>query len=336
MASGESNTQTAVSVIVPVYNAEKCIEKTVRSVLDQTIKDIEVILVDDCSADDSFACCNRISSGDHRVKVYRHTVNRGVSAARNTGLSHASGKYVLFVDGDDILDEDMIAVLIGLMEEENRIDLAVCGFYINDIPQYGLHKEKDRIERLECARGIAGVGGSLVKGYAVNKLFKRKIIVDNHLKFDEDASICEDALFCYQYVWYCDLINYDPVCKYHYIIHSGSATHGKVTPRRMSVINTYRKIIEIGKKYEDPQLDRQLEANYLNHYVSLLKDIVKHSSDKQREYGDRLYSYLRANKKKYRASPCITLKRKALFTILYILYPVWRALPDRGSEASDA
>lgn len=329
MPAGENRKTAEVSVIIPVYNLENRIESSARSVLDQTIQNIQVILIDDCSEDDSYKCCMKLASEDNRVEVYRHSENRGVSAARNTGLLHASGKYILFVDGDDILDRDMVSVLIGLMEEEENIDMAVCGYYLNDVPQYGPEKEKIRMGRLQCAKDIAGVGGSLVKGYAANKLFKLDTILENQLKFDENTYVCEDSLFCLQYVWHCRSVNYDPVCKYHYIIHSASATHGKVTQRRMSVIDTYHKIIETGKMYGDQELDRQLEANYMNHYLSLLKDIVKQSSGKQCDYGEKLYPYIRENRRKYRKNPYITLKRKVLFAILYVTFPLWKAMPDR-------
>ena len=326
----ENSRRIVVSIIIPVYNVDKRIEKSIQSVLDQTMRDIQVILVDDCSTDNSFAYCTKLALTDSRVEVYRHPVNRGVSAARNTGLSHVLGKYVLFVDSDDILDKDMVDVLVRLIEEEDT-DLAVCGFYINGRPQYGPQKEKVMMARVQCAKGISGVGGSLIKGYVFNKLFRNEKIVENNLKFDESVYVCEDALFCHQYVWHCKSIKYDPVCKYHYIIHQESATHGKVTQRRMSVLNSYRKIIEIGRKYDDRELCGQLEANYLNHYISLLKDILKQSSGKQREYGDRLYHFMKKKGKLYRKNPYITFKRKILFTFLCFVYPIWKSVPDRIS-----
>ena len=330
MGAEKEQGRATVSVIIPVYNLEERIENSVRSVLEQTIQDMQIILVDDCSKDASYECCVKLASKDSRVAVYRHTENKGVSAARNTGLLYATGKYILFVDGDDILDRDMVSVLIDLIEEEDCVDMAVCGYYRNDMPQYGPEREKIRMGRLQCAKAIAGVGGSLVKGYVANKLFKSELIFKNQIRFDENMYVCEDSLFCLQYVWNCRSVNYDPACKYHYIFHSASATHGKVTPRRMSVINTYLKIIETGKMYGDQDLDDQMEANYMNHYLSLLKDIVKCSSGKQRDYGNRLYSYIRENRRKYRKNPYITLKRKVLFIILYVAFPLWKAMPDRG------
>ena len=120
-----------VSVIVPVYNTEKYLAQCVDSILAQTLRDIEVILVDDGSTDNSPAICDSYKSRDERIKVI-HQQNKGLSAARNAGIRIASGKYIAFVDSDDFVDCKMYECMLHLAESEN-VPLVICtGFYYSD------------------------------------------------------------------------------------------------------------------------------------------------------------------------------------------------------------
>ena len=278
-----------VSVIMPVYNSEKYLAEAVNSVCRQTVHNIQIILIDDFSEDRSFECCKKLALKDQRVEVHRHDKNRGVSATRNSGLSYATGKYILFMDSDDKIDDNMLELLISLIEENPH--------------------------------------GSLMKGYVVNKLFKRDVIVRENLKFDENIYICEDLLFCQQYIWNCRYIYYTPEPKYHYITRAGSAMHGRVTENRMSVLNTFSAVIQMGRKYDDTELDSLLNASYWNHYVSILKDVVKHPSMEQKKYGDIVFPYIKMIVFKFLRSKHVTFKRKVLIILLRIGYPFWRALP---------
>lgn len=330
MSLTEQKIEPIVSVIVPVYNVEKYLEKTIKSICAQTIKEIQIILVDDASTDASEKCCEMLAGEDCRIEVYRHYENQGVSVARNTGLLHAKGKYILFVDGDDYIDKDMLETLIGLMGEPET-DLAVCGYYINDTPQIGKIKQSIKMTSLECAKAIAGYQRSLVKGYVFNKLFKKELIDSYQLKFDEYIHICEDSAFCYRYVKQCRMINYNPIPKYHYLMRQGSAMHGIVTEKRMSVLETYPIIMEIGRGYREQELNQVLETNYFNHHISILKDVIRHPSKRQREYGDRVFPCIKDNTLFLLTSRHITIRRKILIIGLRIGYPFWRMLVESKS-----
>ena len=113
-----------ISIIVPVYNIEKYIEKSVESLVNQTYKNIEIILIDDGSTDSSPQICDKLKKEDTRIKVI-HQPNKGVSAARNAGLDAACGDYIGFCDGDDIADKDMFEFLYNLAVSDNA-DIAMC------------------------------------------------------------------------------------------------------------------------------------------------------------------------------------------------------------------
>ena len=118
---------TEVSMIVPVYQVEKYIAQCIESVLKQTFQNFELILVDDGSKDQSGIICDSYAAKDDRIIVL-HTKNRGAAAARNTGLDHASGRYITFLDGDDYLAENMIARLYEVIEH-SEYDMVVCDFF---------------------------------------------------------------------------------------------------------------------------------------------------------------------------------------------------------------
>ncbi|MFR2551722.1 MAG: glycosyltransferase [Clostridioides difficile] len=116
-----------ISIIVPVYNVEKYLEKCVRSILAQTFTDFELILVDDGSLDSSGAMCDQFAEQDQRVKVI-HKENGGLSDARNAGIELATGEYLGFVDSDDYIADDMYELLYTNIVKEDA-DLSICGIY---------------------------------------------------------------------------------------------------------------------------------------------------------------------------------------------------------------
>ena len=179
-----------ISIIVPVYNKINTIKNAVSSVLNQTFEDFELLLIDDGSTDGSSLICDELAAGDQRVRVI-HTDNRGVSAARNTGLENAAGKYISFIDADDQIDKTFLEKLHDSMTE-NSADLAVCDYYEirkgrKTVHSYGNLNTGDKVfeyirEDLLCILW--------------NKLFVREKI--KHL-FDESISTCEDSIFCIRY-----------------------------------------------------------------------------------------------------------------------------------------
>lgn len=116
-----------ISIIVPVYNVEKYLSQCIESIINQNHKNIEIILVNDGSTDKSGDICDKYSLKDNRIKVI-HKKNEGVSIARNTGLKVATGEYIAFVDGDDLVDKDIYTRLINVINN-SKYDLVMCRFY---------------------------------------------------------------------------------------------------------------------------------------------------------------------------------------------------------------
>lgn len=187
-----------VSIIIPVYNVEKYLEDCVQSVQKQSYENLEIILVDDGSTDNSGKLCDSLAQEDKRILVF-HTKNQGVSAARNFGLKQAGGKYVAFVDSDDLTESGYIESLTNKLEEDETIGLAVCDYKMktdnnifevapkNKKASYCVKDEKDFFKLYEY---------SLTPSVWA-KLFVRKYITED---FDTGLNYGEDDLFILSYL----------------------------------------------------------------------------------------------------------------------------------------
>lgn len=163
-----------ISIIVPVYNVEEYIEKCVNSIINQTYKNIEIILVDDGSKDNSGKICDELKQKDSRIKVI-HKENGGLSDARNAGLKIANGDYIGFVDSDDYIKEDMFEILYKLNKEHNA-DISIVSFYeIYKGKVIGVRDSK-KLEELNKIQAIKELLiDTKIQSYAWNKLFKKQL-----------------------------------------------------------------------------------------------------------------------------------------------------------------
>lgn len=216
-----------ISIIVPVYNVEKYVEKCIQSLINQSYKNIEIILVDDGSNDRSNKIIDEYAKVDSRILTI-HQKNKGVSAARNAGLKVATGEYVGFVDPDDYVDYQMYETMLKKIEL-NMSDLAVCGF--SKVTELSDKEEifeiKDElISPKKCVEDLFDFrGGYAIKPSVWNKLFRRDKIGD--LKFDENIGISEDLKFVVQYILKCNSIVYVKQAFYKNLQRDGSITRSK-------------------------------------------------------------------------------------------------------------
>ena len=206
-----------VSIIVPVYNSERYINRCVDSLIAQTLSDIEILLVDDGSSDSSSSICDEYANKDNRIKVF-HQKNAGAGAARNTGLEQAQGEYIGFVDSDDYVDITMYETLY-CTAEKHQADLVMSGMKIIGGKVFSaenrrqlcycfekeeLFEEKESIQKL-----ILGTVGAPISVYedfkygisACKSLYNSKIIEDNNIRFvSEREFVSEDLLFLIDYI----------------------------------------------------------------------------------------------------------------------------------------
>jgi glycosyltransferase involved in cell wall biosynthesis len=188
-----------VSIIIPVYNTQKYIHECIDSVINQTYKSIEIIIVNDGSTDKSGEICEEYSKHDKRIKVF-HISNNGPSSARNIGIDHANGENIMFLDSDDYIDTDMINNMLSEMNENNS-DLVINGHKI-------CFEEKDRkivkvyfnkttyINRKDFLNDFSKYFMAL---NIWGKLYRTKIIKENNIRFINNLSLGEDLMFNSKY-----------------------------------------------------------------------------------------------------------------------------------------
>lgn len=210
-----------ISIIVPIYNSEKNLERCIESVLGQSEKDLELLLINDGSTDDSFKICQFYESRDTRVHVINKK-NEGVSAARNTGILYAKGEYIQFVDSDDYLEADMCRSLLSAVEESGA-DMAICGFHhiygervVKKVPE-----TEKVLNREAFAKEFLRLYEQGFLNMPWNKLYKKDLISDY---FEEDLSLGEDLLFNLSYLENTGNIAVISKPLYFYIQERGKAT----------------------------------------------------------------------------------------------------------------
>ena len=209
---------TLVSIIVPVYNVEKYIERCVKSLIAQEHNNIEIILIDDGTKDNSGKIIDSLAVTDSRIKVI-HKTNGGVSSARNAGLKIAKGDYVVFVDGDDYVDSDYVSYFLKLAVE-NGCDIAM-NLKNHTYKSSASNKDKKCVIDALTAMEYIYTGKIFVAVW--NKIYKASLLKEHNLKFDTDYWYGEGMLFniaCLQYV---DKIAVGERMVYHQVFNPDSA-----------------------------------------------------------------------------------------------------------------
>lgn len=183
-----------VSIIVPLYNAEKFIDRCVCSILQQTYNNLELILIDDGSSDGSNIICQRYALNDSRVKIIRQE-NGGVSRARNKGIDEAQGEWIMFVDADDWIDSRMVEILLYCVETYSA-DIGIVGFMFEESNrqiQYHICEITCSPKELYTKENVIGIDGIICS--PCNKIYRRKLITENKIYFSEGIKFGEDFIF---------------------------------------------------------------------------------------------------------------------------------------------
>lgn len=208
--------QPLVSVIIPVYNAEKYLEECCVSVLAQSYTSIEIILVNDGSTDNSLNICEKIAESDPRVQVI-HQENSGVSSARNAGIQASKGEFIVFVDADDILTENSISSRVELAID---VDLVICSYQVVDSECKTIRKMPRATSFLwEPDEALVNLFAKCeigYQGYLWNKIYRNKIIKDSGILFENGVAYNEDQLFNLTYIVNCKQIRISNICVYNY------------------------------------------------------------------------------------------------------------------------
>ena len=213
------NTIPKVSIIVPVFNAGKYLQKCLETLQAQTMKELEIILILDCPTDGSDVLAKNIAAHDSRFIIVENSTNKHIGLSRNIGIAKATGEYIGFVDADDTIKNDYLAQLISVFLLDKSVDLTVCGFLGSETRVF---KEISFIINEENIENVISLFDKYLLFPPYCKLYKRAIIAENGIKFNETINFSEDILFNLDYLAYCNKIHSYNYVGYNYRIVENS------------------------------------------------------------------------------------------------------------------
>lgn len=268
-----------ISIIMPVYNAEKTIVSSIQSVMEQSYKNWELIVIDDGSVDRSGLICDKMASHDSRIKVY-HLENSGVSQARNWGISHANGDLICFIDSDDILLKDAMKT-ISIMG--SSIDLLIFGYALfpSDIVQT-VKQTKSYQSIRQFTEDFDEISQNHLLNCVWNKCFKKSIIDRYHCQFPNDISMGEDLLFVLAYIQKCRSIRVIDRVLYQYSLENSESLSKNC---RTDAFKTQKLL----KEETDNTFNRHEKVTsvtsyiFVNHIIEEMKKIVYTDKLKSKE-----------------------------------------------------
>lgn len=268
-----------LSIIVPVFNKEQFIDSCYESIVAQTFTDFELIFINDGSTDGCGDRCDYYGEADSRVVVI-HQENQGVSAARNAGLAVAKGKYIGFVDSDDLLDADMYETLINTLTDE-AADIAMCGVRKVFPDKEELYFGTNTLKVYDKNEAISAFFKKEFSLSVYDKLFKAEIA--QSIKFE--GAIYEDIFYCFRALIKADTIAFNDVIKYHYIIRDNSMSMSSFNKKYMDSVNFSKQMVEICRRELPDLVDEamyfDLVANISLLNILLLGNKKQHKDEYQ-------------------------------------------------------
>lgn len=236
-----------VSVLVPAYNAEKTIKRCIDSIICQTYYNIELIVVDDGSSDETLSILSDYSKRDNRI-VIKSQSNQGVASARNACLKDANGDYILYIDADDWIESNMIQRMVDLI---GNADIVLCGNDNSETPDNVSFVPKVQIECWDQQKQmIEFMKHKRMTGMLWNKLIRRKIA--NGIWFDEKTGFGEDAQFLWQILKRSKKMIITNEILYHHVLEENSISHSNFSDKKYSAIPMWEDINkEVEKKYPE-------------------------------------------------------------------------------------
>lgn len=313
-----------ITIVVPIYNMEKYLNRCLDSILNQTYQNLEILLINDGSSDDSEKICLEYTKLDKRIK-YLKKENGGLSSARNLGIKNATGKFIGFVDSDDVIDKNMYQILYSNLLQYGA-DVSICEVTrFNDFPVFSIEKSVVEYTKEDVLKII--LKDEKICNYAVNKLYKLQLIKDIYFPI---GKVQEDVGTIYKFILNCEKIVYTDSKLYGYYSRENSISKNTST----KFIYDYFEMIE--KRYQDLKeynFGEYLNLNKVNvilcafidlsHNRNLLKDKEFNEFMKQKRVELKKLntkSIKKINKKTHNILINILLLNQTLFFILMSAY----------------
>lgn len=316
-----------ISIIVPVYNVERYLEKCIYSIINQTYTNIEIILVNDGSIDNSLKICNKYKEYDSRIIVIDKP-NGGLSDARNVGINRASGDYIMFVDSDDWIDLNIVEKLYNLVCE-NDACIAQCDFVdVYDDSEISLKSEHKNITMMnsnEVLRNIYKENG--IKNIVVwNKIYKKELF--DNIRFPK-GKIHEDEFITYKILDRCSKIVDTNEVMYYYRKRPGSITNSNFNIKKLDSIDAIKERVDYfdNKNYRELKLMAQNQLQFI--LRSFYLEVYKTDIANKQIYLNRILKDVKENYIRFIFNKYIGLKSKIIITIMILNKQLFIVLDKR-------
>lgn len=294
-----------ISIIVPVYNVEKYLKRCIESIINQTYKNLEIILVDDGSTDNCPAICDEYARKDKRIKVI-HKENGGASSSRNTGMDAATGKYITFVDSDDFIKEEFVEYLYNL-SIENNCEIVQCSFEIGSNEKFSDIRIRDKVE---VYSNIEALCSRKLKVVPWGKLYKMKTI--KSIKFPLGIINEDDATY-YKFIYNSKRVCITNKQLYYYYQSNNSVMRNNSKYKRTDFINIYKDRIKFFKEKKEVIL---YEKSYERFCLVLMLFYISCKKDKENTNDKKeILNLYRENLKTVLKSKYTSIKFKLMFII---------------------
>lgn len=284
-----------ISVIVPVFNVDKYLDRCIESIVQQTYQNLEIILIDDGSTDNSGIICDSWALRDQRI-VVKHIMNSGVSVARNTALDMIHGEYVAFVDADDWIDLDMYELMVKAIQE-SKADICAGGYILStreqgvcpDPYKYKIYSRNEVILKVFASHRNIEIGWEVCDKLFSAALFKK-------CRFKSGTVIAEDKLIFWQLMKRTNKVCHIALHKYHYFMREGSAVH-KITLKHIQDDVAVAEFIYKDSLNEDESIRETVQLRYYMTIISAIRKLIllKNNSVDKGEYIERYVKTIRKN-----------------------------------------
>lgn len=301
-----------VSIIVPIYNVERYINRCIDSIINQTYKNIEIILVDDESPDNCGKICDNYAKKNEKIKTY-HKKNGGLSDARNYGLKFATGKYIAYVDSDDWIEPNMIEILVNNLEK-SQADIAMCGTKVVNEDSIFYNKWYDEDKILNKNEGLTALlENRIITSHAWNKIYKKEII--QKVPWPK-GRLYEDIHIMHKIFKLCKKIAISKEYLYNYYQRDNSICNNKI------LLNEFEYVDAFLERYVDMKDDSIVYKKicYTQMGIAISNFFMRNSfsKDDKNKYKEKLKEYLKMLKKVQLFSNKY-LSMKEILTVIFVL-----------------
>ncbi|MCI6266632.1 MAG: glycosyltransferase [Erysipelotrichaceae bacterium] len=316
------NTNALISVIVPIYNVEKYLDRCIESIVNQTYKNLEIILVDDGSPDNCPKICDKWSKKDNRIKVI-HKENGGLSDARNAGLDTATGAYIGFVDGDDFLDKKMYEILLKNLIK-TKADMSICTAYLYEEKSKIKYKNSKNIQ-LFIYEGIDkynNLFNNNISEFNVvwKRIYKKEIFKE--LRFPK-GKINEDTFIAHKLLSLSNKIVYSTEKLYYYVQHENSIMHQKFNIKKLDGLEAIKEQMLFFQKeeFKNTKYQKISIERYMNNILVYYCTVKNHNENKQ--YQKQIQDLQKEYKKYYKE-----IMKKDISSKLKLKYFIFKYFPN--------